>query len=138
MSQNLLHVIVNNTPVLEFDRGKPIPAHQRQYIDQADLRMDSEGLRIADKHIASPNPIQKAQFVANSMVNALFQENYTLARALCTYLAKKIPDLKQVKAEGDINSDMNIELVFDRDYETAKQEQAVQFFKPDDLKNTLH
>lgn len=133
MSDNLLHAIVNGTPVLEFDRGKPIPGHQRQYIDNMDAKMNAEGLMVGDKHVATPNAIQKAQFVANSMVNALFQENYTLAMAMCTYLAKKIPDLKQIKAEGDIESDMSIELVFDRDYETAKQEQPVQFFKPDQL-----
>lgn len=133
MSDNLLHAIVNGTPVLEFDRGKPIPGHQRQYIDNMDAKMDAEGLMVGDKHVATPNAIQKAQFVANSMVNALFQENYSLAMAMCTFLAKKIPDLKQIKAEGDIDSDMSIELVFDRDYETAKKEQPVQFFKPDQL-----
>lgn len=132
---NLLHAIVNDTPVLEFDRGKPIPGHQRQYIDQMDARMDAEGLMVDGEHIAAPNPLQKAQFVANSMINALFQENYSLAMAMCTYLAKKIPDLKQIKAAGDIDSDMSIELVFDRDYATAKQEQPVQFFKPD---GTIH
>lgn len=133
MSDNLLHAVVNGTPVLEFDRGQPIPGHQRQYIDSMDVKMEAEGLMVNGQHIASPNAIQKAQYVANSMVNALFQENYSLAMAMCTYLAKKIPDLKQIKAEGDIDSDMSIELVFDRDYQTAKTEQPVQFFKPDQL-----
>lgn len=129
MNDNKLHAIVNGVAILEYDRGKPVPGHQRQYIDNMDKTMD-EGIQLGDDHITNPNPMQKAQFVANSLINALYKENYAIATAMCTYLAKRIPDLKQVKA---VSSDeaTNIELVFDRDYETAQQEQPIQFFKPE-------
>jgi len=126
MSSNNLHVVVNGTAILLFDRGKPVPGHQRQYIDNMDLKMN-EGIQLGDDFITNPNPMQRAQFVANSLINALFKENYALATAMCTYLAKRIPDLKQVKAIGDLEKELSVELVFDRDYETAKKEQPIAF-----------
>ena len=134
MQDNKLHAVINGNPILEFDRGKPIPGHQRQYIDNMDLKMN-EGIQLGDDHITNPNPMQRAQYVANSLVNALFNENHSIAIAMCTYLAKRIPDLKQIKAAGDIEKDMSIELVFDRDYKTAQQEQPLEFFKPENTPN---
>jgi hypothetical protein len=128
ITDNKLHTIVNGTVMLEYDRGKPVPGHQRQYLDTMDTKMDA-GIQVGDDHITNPNPMQKAQFVANSLVNALFQENDSLAIAMCTYLAKRIPDLKQIKAIGDIEKEISVELVFDRDYETAQQEKTIEFFK---------
>ena len=130
MKDNMLHAIVNGIAILEYDRGKPVPGHQRQYIDNMDSTMDA-GIKIGDDHITNPNPMQKAQFVANSLINALYKENYAVATAMCTYLAKRIPDLKQVKAAGDNEKDMSIELVFDRDYATSQQEQPIEFIKPE-------
>ena len=131
MSNTILHAIINDTPMLEYDRSKPVPGHQRQYLDNMDLKMDA-GIQLGDDHITNPNPMQRAQFVANSLVNALFQENDSIAIAMCTYLAKRIPDLKQIKAIGKDEKDMSVELVFDRDYETAQQEQPLEFFKAED------
>jgi hypothetical protein len=128
MNDNKLHTIVNGNVMLEYDRSKPVPGHQRQYLDSMDQRMDA-GINLDNRSIDQPNPMQKAQFVANSLVNALFQENDALAIAMCTYLAKRIPDLKQIKAVGEPDKDISVELVFDRDYETAQQEQPIEFFK---------
>lgn len=137
MNDNKLHAIVNGVAILEYDRGKPVPGHQRRYIDNMDTVMD-EGIQLGDDYITSPNPMQKAQFVANSLINALYKENYPLATAMCTYLAKRIPDLKQVKAAGNDEQHINIELVFDRDYETAQQEQPIEFFKPENTPSKLN
>ena len=131
MNDNKLHTIINDVVMLEYDRGKPVPGHQRQYLDTMDARMDV-GIQVGDDQITNPNPMQKAQFVANSLVHALFQENDSLAIAMCTYLAKRIPDLKQIKAVGDTDKEISVELVFDRDYETAQQEQPIEFFKSKD------
>ena len=134
-SENKLHVIVNDISILEFDRNKPLPGHQRRYLDQMDITMDA-GIKLGKDNIENPNTLQRTQYVANSLVNALFEENYDLGIAMCTYLAKRIPDLLQVKAIGE-KGDTSIELVFDRSLEKAQQEQAIEFFKPDTL-NTMH
>ena len=135
-SENKLHVVVNDVSILEFDRNKPLPGQQRRYLDQMDEKMDT-GIRLGDDDIESPNTLQRAQYIANSLVNALFEENYDLAIAMCTYLAKRIPDLLQIKAIGE-KEKPSIELVFDRSLEKAQQEQAIEFFTPENSDKTIH
>ena len=130
---NILYVIVNNDPILEFDRAKPVPGHQRQYLDNMDSQMD-QGIQLGADFIKAPDALQRSQFVANSLVNHLLKEEYSVAIAMCTYLAKRMPDLKQIKCQGDLEKELSIELVFDRSYEEAQQEQTIQFHKP----NTMH
>ena len=130
MQEATLAVVVNGTSILEFDRNKPVPGQQRRALDIMDKNMDG-GIRLGEEHIPSPNPMQRAQFVANTLVNALFAENYSQAMAMSTYLAKRIPELQQVKAVGDIDNVLNIELVFDRSFEQASTEQPVQFYRPE-------
>lgn len=124
-----IHVVVNDAPVLEYDKSKPVPGQQRRYLDNMDARMD-QGIELNGEHIAQPDAMQRSQFVANSMINALFQENFSLAIAMCTWLGERIPDLKQVQAVGDIEQNMRVDMVFDRDYETSKTEQTIKFHKP--------
>ena len=126
----ILAVVVNGASILEFDRSKPVPGQQRRALDVMDQNMD-RGIRLGQEQIESPNPMQRAQFVANTLINALFAENYSQAMAMSTYLAKRIPELQQVKAVGDIDSALNIELVFDRSFEQASTEHPVQFFRPE-------
>ncbi len=130
MDDNLLYVIVNDEAVLEFDRGKPVPGHQRQYLDTMDSQMD-QGIQLGKDFIKNPNPLQRSQFVANSLVNHLFKDDYSVAIAMCTYLAKRMPDLKQIKCKGEKGKEVSIELVFDRSYQQSQQEQTIQFHKPD-------
>jgi len=127
---NLLTVIINDEAVLEFDRSKPVPGHQRQYLDSMDAQMD-QGIQLGSDFIKEPNPLQRSQFVANSLVNAVLKDEYSIAIAMCTYLAKRLPDLQQIKCKGDTDKDLSIELVFDRSFEQTQQEQTIQFHKPD-------
>ncbi len=144
MDESILYVVVNDEPILEFDRKKPVPGHQRQYLDNMDAQMD-QGIQLGADFIKEPNALQRSQFVANSLVNMLFKEQYSTAIAMCTYLAKRLPDLQQIQCKGDItesttndvvdkdkNEGLSIEFVFDRSYEKAQQEQTIQFHKPSD------
>lgn len=130
MQETTLTVVVNGASILEFDRNKPVPGQQRRALDTMDQNMD-RGIRLGQDQIPSPNPMQRAQFVANTLINALFAENYSQAMAMSTYLAKRIPELQQVKAVGDIDNVLNIELVFDRSFKQASTEQPVQFYRPE-------
>ncbi len=126
MSKKQLTVVINGNPILEFDRGIPLPGHQRRYLDNMDKKMD-QGIMLSAVSIENPNALERVQFVANSMVNALLEENDTLAAAMCTYLAKRMPDLQQVKAVNDEEKGLSIELVFDRSFAQTQQEQVIQF-----------
>ena len=132
MEDNILYVIVNDEPLLEFDRSKPVPGHQRQYLDHMDTQMD-QGIQLGKDFIAQPNPLQRSQFVANSLINHLLKDEYSVAIAMCTYLGKRMPDLKQIKCKGEQGKELSIELVFDRSYQQSQQEQTIQFQKPDKI-----
>ncbi len=135
-TNNTLNVLLNNKPVLEFDRNKTIPAEHLQYLENMDARMD-DGVQLGEEFVKSLNPLQKAQFVANSMVNGLLNEDFNQAIAMCTYLGDRIPDLKQVICNGkDDEAGIQIEFVYDRDHQQEQQkpqEQTIKFFDPKDF-----
>lgn len=135
-NNNILNVLLNDSSVLEFDRNKAIPQEHRQYLDNMDARMD-EGVQLGGEFVKELNPLQKAQFVANSMVNGLLNEDFNQAIAMCTYLGDRLPDLKQVICNGQEDEEgIQIEFVYDRDYQQEQQkpqEQTIQFFDPKDF-----
>jgi len=132
MEDSILYVIVNDEPVLEFDRKKPVPGHQRQYLDNMDSQMD-QGIQLGNDFIKQPNALQRSQFVANSLINHLLKDEYSVAIAMCTYLGKRMPELQQIKCKNDKDKELSIELVFDRSYEQSQQEQMIQFHKPNQI-----
>ena len=106
----MLEVVVNGETVLSFDRNSRAPGHQRQFLETMDLDMD-EGIEMAGEQIASPDDMQRAKYVSMSLIVALQGNNKEMAMTMCAYLAKRIPDLKQVRAieNGD---DVDMDLLF--------------------------
>ncbi len=127
---SILAVILNGTLQLEYHRDKPLPDSQRQYLDRMDQFMD-DGIALGGTHIAAPDQLQRAQFVASSLIQSLHDDDESLAAASCAYLAVRIPELRQVKAT-EVNEQRNIDLVFDKSY---VPEQTIKFVKPGSLKN---
>jgi hypothetical protein len=115
---NIMAVLLDGTAQLEYDRDKPLPAHQELYLDKMDQKMD-EGIQVGDTTISSPDLNQRAQFVAGNLAHAILSDQEASASALCTYLANRLPDLKQVKitSTGENNNELSIELVFDEEYQ---------------------
>ncbi len=122
-----LVVVVNGARILEYDRNQRLPGRQLRFLDDMDARLDG-GIRLGEERIASPDLLQRAQYVANTMINALFDEQDAVAGAMCTWLANRLPELQQVRAQGN-EQDMAIELVFDRSYEESASERPIQFFR---------
>ena len=111
---NLFGVLLNGIAQLEFDRNKPLPDHQGAYLDNMDSKMDT-GILLGEESIANPDMGERTQFVAANLAHAIKANDETTAAAMCSWLADRVPDLKQVKfqeAEGEIS----IDLVFDEDY----------------------
>jgi hypothetical protein len=122
---NLMAVLLNGVAQIEYDRDKPLPEYQGAYVDKMDRKMDA-GLEVGGEYVPDPDPAQRARFVAANLARAIRADNEAMAAAMCTYLAVRLPDLKQImiREEGD---DFSIELDFDRDY--VKQ-YPVTFGKP--------
>ncbi len=122
----MLTVVVNGQAVIEYDRRKPLAAHQRQYIDRMDSDMD-RGFDLEGNYLKSPDPLARARFTAISLVQALEAGNDGLAAATCAYLALRLPELKQVQAKT-VGGPLHIDLVFDKAHVPV---QTVQFTRPD-------
>jgi hypothetical protein len=109
-----LVVLVNGESRLEYDRSKVLSERQRVYLDRMDRQMDS-GIRLGTDWVEQPRPAQRASFVAAQLVDALQRDDEGLIAACCTYLANRLPELKQIKARL-LAAGFSVELVFDKPY----------------------
>jgi hypothetical protein len=119
---NMMAVFLNGIAQLEYDRNKLLPTHQAAYLDKMDTRMDA-GILVEGKMVRNPDQNQRTPFAAANLVSALKMEDESMAAAMCSYLAIRLPDLKQVKIE-DNDGEVSIELVFDEAY---RKQVAVDF-----------
>ncbi|WP_295879262.1 hypothetical protein [uncultured Thiohalocapsa sp.] len=120
----LMAVLLDNIAQIEFDRSKQLPDYQGAYLDKMDQRMDTEGIDLDGARVQAPSQAQKAQFIAANLANAIVADNESQAAAFTTYLAVRLPELKQVKIRREGDDGFAIELDFEHDY---IQQQPVQF-----------
>ena len=111
---DVMAVLINGIAQLEYERDKPLTDYQLTYLETMDKKMD-EGISIDGETIDSPEMNQKVQFVAANMLSAMKSNEEGMTSALCTYLATRLPDLKQVLIQEE-GEDVSIDLVFDKDY----------------------
>jgi len=114
MSSTILAVMLNGIAQLEYHRNKTLPDHQALYLDKMDQKMD-EGIQVGDINIPDPDLNQRAQFVAANLANAIISSDEAMSSALCSYLASRLPALKQIKITNNAG-EITIDLVFDEDY----------------------
>lgn len=107
-----LVILFNGQAVVEYDRSKRLPGHQRQYLDKMDGDMDA-GFDLNGEAIETPDAVQRAKFVAMHLVQALMDEHDSMIAAGCAYLANRLPDLKQVKVIQQ-DEDLMLDLIFDQ------------------------
>ena len=110
----LFGVLLNGIAQLEYDRTKPLSDYQGAYLEKMDAKMD-EGIVIGGESIADPDLGQRAQFVAANLAHAIKSNDPPTAAAMCSWLASRVPDMKQVKFV-ETDGEMSIDLVFDEDY----------------------
>ncbi|WP_455219061.1 hypothetical protein [Kaarinaea lacus] len=131
---NIFAVIFNDVPQLEYDRTKPLPERQHQFLEKMDQELNSQ-IVMGEEVIQNPGIEEKAQFVAINLVNALKTANDNVAAAMCSYLANRIPNLKQVKVNEDDSGKVLIDLVYDEDY---VRQVNVEFSAPNGGKPISH
>jgi hypothetical protein len=112
---SLFAVLLNGIAQLEYDRNKPLPDYQGAYLEKMDQKMADEGITLGDTTVENPDLGQRAQFVAANLAHAIKSNNEQMAAAMTSWLATRLPDLKQVKLD-DRDGEMAIDLVFDEDY----------------------
>jgi hypothetical protein len=111
---NMMAVLINGIAQLEYDRNIALSAYQMAYLDEMDKKMDN-GINIDGELIASPELNQRVQFVTANLLSAIKADNEAMTSALCSYLAIRLPDLKQIKVNEE-SEGMSIDMVFDEEY----------------------
>ena len=111
----LLAILLNGVAQVEYDRNKPLPTKQADYIDKMDVRLQN-GFSLGEKEISEPDETQRAQFVASNLYHAIKADNEPVAAAMTAYLAVKMPALKQVHLSDD-KGEVAIELIYDKAYQ---------------------
>jgi hypothetical protein len=119
---NIMAVLLNGIAQMEYDRDKLLPDHQSVYLDKMDTKMD-EGIYLDERTIKQPDLNQRTRFAAANLAHAINTNDESTAAAMCSYLAIRLPELKQVRIE-DSQGEFTIELVFDEAY---KKQVAVDF-----------
>jgi hypothetical protein len=119
---NMMAVFLNGIAQLEYDRNKLLPDHQAAYLDKMDARMDA-GILVDGEMVTNPDQNQRTQFATANLLAALKMEDESMAAAMCSYLAIRLPELKQVKIEEN-DGEVSIELIFDEAY---RKQVAVDF-----------
>ncbi|MGB5259492.1 MAG: hypothetical protein WBO34_03095 [Gammaproteobacteria bacterium] len=119
---NIMAVMLNGIAQLEYDRDKLLPDHQAAYLDKMDDKMKA-GILLGDRTVEAPDINQRAQFAAGNLAHALKTGDESMAAAMCSYLAIRLPELKQVLIE-DHGEQVSIEFIFDRAY---RKQVAVDF-----------
>ena len=111
---NMMAVFLNGIAQLEYDRNKLMPDHQAAYLDKMDTKMDA-GIFLDGETIANPDLNQRTRFAAANLAAALKNNDESVAAAMCSYMAIRMPELKQVKIEDD-DGEISIELIFDEHF----------------------
>jgi len=108
-------VLLNGIAQVEYDRTKPLPDYQGAYLDKMDRKMEAEGIDIDGEPVQAPALAQKAQFVAANLASAIIADDEAQVAAMTTWLAVRLPELKQVKLREE-DGGFAIELEFDEAY----------------------
>ena len=120
--RNVMGVLLDGVAQLEYDRQKLLPDHQAAYLDKMDEKM-AEGISIGEEEIKNPDVNQRAQFVVANLLHAIKTDNEQVAGAMCSYLALRLPELKQVKI-NETDGEVSIEFDYENEY---SNQVAVEF-----------
>lgn len=112
--KDLMAVLLNGVAQLEYDRDKPLSDYQIDYLQNMDRKMDN-GIVLGNETLENPDVMDRSKFVAGNLLHAMKANDEAMSAAFCSYIATRLPDLKQVKIT-DINDEISIELVFDQEY----------------------
>lgn len=123
MAKQTVVVQVDGAVVLEYDRRKPLNQRQKEGLARIDEKL-AEGFHLGVHSMTQPTPLEYTEFVASALIKALQNGNDAVAAASCSWLANRIPELRQIKAKTESENNISIELVFNRDYQP---EQVIRF-----------
>ena len=93
----VLVILLNGTPMLEYDRGQALSDRQRESLQRMEEKLD-QGILLGERFVTRPERQQRVEYMAANLVAALLEGKDVAAAASCAYLAMALPELKQVRA----------------------------------------
>lgn len=113
---DMMIVLVNGEALIEYDRSRPLSGKQQEYLDLMDQKMDT-GIKLGSEMVVTPSQQQRAQYVAFTLLSGIKQDDEAVIAAMCSYLADRFPELKQIKADIDDKGEkMMFDLIFDQEH----------------------
>jgi len=109
-------VLLDGSAQIEYNRALTLTEQQRSYLDRMDQEMDA-GIQLDDQFVAQPDQTQRLRYVAISLVQAILADQDQRIAATCSYLASRLPELKQVRIATRPDGTAGIELIFDKPYQ---------------------
>ncbi len=100
----MLSIYLNDELIVEYDRNRRLPGHQRQFLDNMDRDMDN-GITVDGNFIARPDAQQRMQYVAMRLVQGTVS-------ATSAYLCNRHDNLKEIHAQ-EKGEQASISFVFD-------------------------
>lgn len=113
INMSVMQVLVNGQPQIDYDRNKPLHEQQQKYLNKMDEGMD-KGITLDNEFIEKPDLLQRARFVASYLSEALLEDNEQMIAASTSWLALRLPDMKQIKIIKEAQS-ISIEMVFNEE-----------------------
>ena len=76
-----------------------------------------QGIILGQESIENPSQQQRAQYVAFTLLSGIDKDNEATIAAMTSYLALRLPELKQLKADVDkSNGKVMFDLIFDNEH----------------------
>ncbi len=117
-----LAVVINDQLTHEYDRARALDDEQSRYLEKLDAKFD-QGIELQGEKLDNPTLEQRARYMSLSLMEGIIYQEDAKAAASLSWLATRLPELKQVLAVVD-ETGTQFELVFDREYQPR---QVVEF-----------
>ncbi len=103
-----LEITLDDQSVLNYERRR-LPGLQRGMLEQMDQDMEA-GILLDDRKITTPTRMQCAQYVVMQLHRAIETDRTNKARLMCSWLATRMPDLKEIRISTN-NKQISCEFV---------------------------
>lgn len=106
--------MINDELMIEYNHDVELGENKLKYLASLDAKFEA-GLEIGGQFVADPDIQQRARYMAMSLMEGIMYNDEKMASVSVSWLATRLPDLKQVVAHAD-HDGTKFELIFDREY----------------------
>ncbi|MBL7003522.1 MAG: hypothetical protein ISR69_05815 [Gammaproteobacteria bacterium] len=110
----MLAIVINDELMIEYNHDVELGENKLKYLASLDAKFEA-GLEIGGQFVADPDIQQRARYMAMSLMEGIMYNDEKMASVSVSWLATRLPDLKQVVAHAD-HDGTKFELIFDREY----------------------